>query len=71
MAKSGLSGEEAAQRLWREQAVKVMAGRYMSRPGADGRSPGDDFIRIALVFDEAVTREACRRIAQLLESGGR
>lgn len=69
-AKSGLSGEEAAKRLWQEQAVKVMAGRFMSRAGDDGASPGDDFIRIALVFDEEITREACRRIRQVLDNGG-
>lgn len=57
-------GEDTARRLWRDAGVKVMPGRYMSRPDpATDASPGDGFVRIALVYDEATMREALGRIA--------
>ncbi|RED51321.1 aminotransferase class I/II-fold pyridoxal phosphate-dependent enzyme [Aestuariispira insulae] len=64
---AGLTGEEAAKRLWEEQALKCLPGRYMSRRRADNTSPGDAFIRVALVHDNAIVEEACRRIAAILE----
>ena len=63
---AGMSGEEAARRLWEEQALKCMPGRYMSRQREDGTSPGDNYIRVALVHDNAIVEEACRRIAAIL-----
>lgn len=61
-------GETAAKRLWAEEGVKVLPGRYMAQahaPGSDA-TPGDGYIRIALVHEEAVTAEACRRIRACL-----
>lgn len=66
VAKCGMTGEEAARRLWAEQGVKVMPGRYMSRADKEGKTPGDDFIRIALVHDEATTKEICGRIKDVV-----
>lgn len=46
-------GEEAALRLWREDGVRVVPGGYLARE-VDGRTPGVDRIRVALVgsYDE-------------------
>jgi N-succinyldiaminopimelate aminotransferase len=61
------SGEQAAKTLWREAGVKVLPGRYMARPapGTD-RTPGDDFIRVALVHDPATVADAMDRVARVL-----
>ena len=59
----GLSGELAALSLWQEQGVKVMPGRFMSREDEHGRTPGDDYIRIALVHDVDTTRDMLGRVA--------
>lgn len=60
-------GEAAAKRLWEEAAVKVIPGRYMSRPDAKtGISPGDRYIRAALVHEPSVTRKALRRMRKVL-----
>jgi len=71
-------GEAAALKLWREAGVRVLPGRYLAvgGVGADGclsesannqgPSPGDAFIRAALVADEDTTATALRRIAECL-----
>lgn len=46
-------GEAAALRLWRERGVRVLPGAYLGRETAAGPNPGDDYIRVALVADEA------------------
>jgi succinyldiaminopimelate transaminase len=59
-------GERAALRLWREAAVRVLPGGYTARP-ADGReNPGQGYIRLAVVHDEAVLDAAFARIARVL-----
>lgn len=56
-------GETAARRLWVEQGLKVMPGRMMAQAvGPDGATPGDRYVRIALVHDPETVREVCRRI---------
>ena len=62
-------GEETALRLWREEAVRVMPGAFLSRGGCEGetgRGPGGPYIRIALVHDVEVTEDALRRLASAL-----
>ncbi len=60
-------GEEFAQRLWREAAVKALPGAFMAQPdGVNGANPGKHYIRVALVDDEATTEDALERIAQAL-----
>lgn len=54
--------EAAARRLWREQALVVMPGRYLAADGPDGVNPGAGHLRIALVHDGALTRQALRRL---------
>jgi succinyldiaminopimelate transaminase len=59
-------GERAALRLWREAAIRVLPGGYTAR-AADGReNPGQRYIRLAVVHDEAVLEAAFARIARVL-----
>ena len=63
-------GEEAAKRLWAEAGVKVLPGRLMSRPtDAEGHTPGDGFIRIALVHDPETVRDMLGRVRRVLLNG--
>jgi len=70
VAKSGLSGVQATQKLWDEGGVKVQAGKFMSRAVEDDTNnditPGDDYIRIALVYDEATMKDGLARISRIL-----
>lgn len=59
-------GEAAALKLWREAGVRVLPGAYMAEPGPDGVNPGARYIRVALVYDEAVTQESLNRIVSVL-----
>lgn len=58
--------EAAAVRLWREAGVRVVPGRYLARPGADGRNPGEGYLRIAMVQDRDTTAEALHRLVATL-----
>ncbi len=59
-------GEAATKRLWRDAAVRVLPGGYTAR-AADGRdNPGDSYIRLAIVHDEATLEDAFARIARVL-----
>lgn len=62
-------GEAATKKLWSEAGVKVLPGGYLAR--ADGNSkvsPGDSYIRVALVHDRARTETALVRMKQTLAS---
>ncbi len=66
-SKHGLTGEEAATKLWQDEGIKVMPGRYMCRADEKtGKSPGDDYIRLALVHDEKTVKEICARVRRSL-----
>jgi N-succinyldiaminopimelate aminotransferase len=54
-----------ARELYREQAVTVLPGSFLSRPGAHG-DPGAGRVRIALVGEQAECVEAARRIRAFL-----
>jgi N-succinyldiaminopimelate aminotransferase len=59
-------GEKAALRLWRDAAVRVLPGGYTAR-AADGRpNPGEAYIRLAIVHDEATLSAAFERIRRVL-----
>jgi aspartate/methionine/tyrosine aminotransferase len=62
-------GEKAAVRLWRDAGIRVLPGAYLGRAAADGVNPGDRFIRIALVHDDATLGPALTRVAELLSTG--
>jgi succinyldiaminopimelate transaminase len=59
-------GENAALRLWRNAAVRVLPGAYLARSDGAGVNPGRSFIRVALIDELARTEEALRRIADAL-----
>lgn len=64
-------GEAAAVALWRDHGVKVLPGGYLARPESGDTdsadvTPGDRYVRVALVHAPEVTRAACERIAACL-----
>jgi aspartate/methionine/tyrosine aminotransferase len=63
-------GEDMAIRLWRDAGIRVLPGAYLGRADADGFNPGQRFIRIALVHDDATLVPALGQIAELLTPGG-
>jgi aspartate/methionine/tyrosine aminotransferase len=52
---------EFTKKLYEEYNVKVLAGRFLGRAGV-----GKGYVRIALVYDEATTKEALLRIKDAL-----
>ena len=64
---SAQGGDEAATvKLWRDGGLRVIPGHYLARDGADGRNPGQGYIRVALVQDKEITAEALHRIVAVL-----
>ena len=59
-------GEVVAERLWREAGVRTVPGGYLCGTGADGRNPGSDYLRVAMVESPALTEEALGRIVETL-----
>jgi aspartate/methionine/tyrosine aminotransferase len=59
-------GLALTQRLWRDFALKVLPGAYLTQPDAAGANAGHGFVRIALVHDPDTTREGLGRIAGAL-----
>ncbi|MBV6634029.1 MAG: aminotransferase class I/II-fold pyridoxal phosphate-dependent enzyme [Alphaproteobacteria bacterium] len=54
------------EKLWREQALRVLPGAYLGKEEADGSNPGRDYIRVALVHDLATVEQACSRLRAAL-----
>ncbi len=64
---SAQGGDEAvAQKLWRDGGLRVIPGHYLARDGADGKNPGEGYIRVALVQDKEITAEALHRHVAVL-----
>lgn len=59
-------GVALTTRLWRDYALKVLPGEYLTQPDADGANGGHAFVRIALVHDPETTREGLTRLASAL-----
>ncbi len=59
-------GAAAAKTLWKGCGVKVLPGEYLAQAEPDGVNPGTDYIRVALVHNADVTREALTRIVATL-----
>jgi aspartate/methionine/tyrosine aminotransferase len=59
-------GVELTRRLWRDSALKVLPGAFLTQAGPSGANDGDDYIRIALVHDLETTREGLARLARAL-----
>jgi aspartate/methionine/tyrosine aminotransferase len=64
---SPYGGDEAVTlRLWKEAGLRVVPGRYLAREQADGTNPGEGYIRVAMVQDNATTAEALHRLVAVL-----
>jgi aspartate/methionine/tyrosine aminotransferase len=59
-------GEAATRALWREAGIKVLPGAYMCAEGAGGGNPGAAYVRIALVYDAALSEAALARLGEIL-----
>jgi aspartate/methionine/tyrosine aminotransferase len=57
---------KVAERLWREAGLRVLPGGYAAETDAQGKNPGADYIRIAMVHDKDTTAEALRRLIAVL-----
>lgn len=62
-----IDDEQFAQRLFAEQHVTVLPGRYLART-AQGVNPGAGHVRMALVATETECLQAAQRIATVLDS---
>jgi aspartate/methionine/tyrosine aminotransferase len=64
---SAHGGSEAATlKLWREAGLRVVPGKYLARDEPNGMNPGTDYIRVAMVHDNATTAEALHRLVAVL-----
>ncbi len=52
--------------MWRETGVRVLPGAYLAQE-QNGKNPGKDFIRVALVAQQEITKEALVKIRSLIE----
>jgi aspartate/methionine/tyrosine aminotransferase len=59
-------GENAALTLWKRSGVKVIPGAYLAQAGRDGSNPGSNYVRVALVQQPLVVREALERLVHVL-----
>jgi aspartate/methionine/tyrosine aminotransferase len=59
-------GLELTRRLWRDFALKVLPGAFLTQAGPDGANEGDGYIRVALVHDARTTTEGLSRLAAAL-----
>jgi aspartate/methionine/tyrosine aminotransferase len=59
-------GERAALDLWRTAGVRTLPGGYLATEPADGRNPGADYLRIAMVEAPERTDEAIHRLSEVL-----
>ena len=77
VSETGLSGEQAAVKLWQEGGIRVLPGLYLARdmsPGALGApkelktaiNPGASYLRLALVHDQETTEKALISVNQIL-----
>ena len=58
--------EKTTLDLWRETGVRVLPGAYLAQE-KNGRNPGQNFIRVALVAQQNVTGEALTKIRSFLD----
>ncbi|WP_419903222.1 aminotransferase class I/II-fold pyridoxal phosphate-dependent enzyme [Kiloniella sp.] len=60
------NGVEVTSKLWQEAGIRVMPGAYMSHMDETGVTPGDRYIRLALVYDAEYMAIALKRIKEIL-----
>ncbi len=58
-------GEKAAVKLWKEEGLRVLPGRYLSQD-VNGQNPGHNYIRVALVSDKTNTEQGLLKIRRCL-----
>ena len=58
--------EKTTLDLWRETGVRVLPGAYLAQE-KNGKNPGQNFIRVALVAQQKITEEALTKIRFFLE----
>ena len=56
----------ATKHLWENHGVKVMPGRFMAHTD-NGINPGRNYLRIALVNDETITKKGLQKISKGLQ----
>lgn len=59
-------GEAAAKALWRDAAVRTLPGAYIARRNGSGENPGQRYIRVALVHDDATIAAGMQRMLRVL-----
>jgi len=59
-------GVAATKKLWRQGAVRVLPGSYLSADDPKGGNSGDPYIRVAMVFEHAVMADALTRMSEIL-----
>jgi aspartate/methionine/tyrosine aminotransferase len=59
-------GLELTRRLWRDFALKVLPGAFLTQAGPDGTNEGDAYVRVALVHDPETTSAGLSRLASVL-----
>jgi aspartate/methionine/tyrosine aminotransferase len=59
-------GEKTSLNLWRETGVRVLPGAYLAQE-KNGRNPGQNFIRVALVAEQQITEDGLIKIRSFLE----
>src|SRR5436853_2869378 len=57
-------GEATTLRLWRDAAVRVLPGGYTARAAPGRANPGRQYVRLAIVHDEATLDAAFARIGR-------
>ena len=58
-------GEQAALKLWKETGVRVLPGAYLSQD-VDGKNPGQNYIRVAMVAPKDDVRRGLEMIRDCL-----
>jgi N-succinyldiaminopimelate aminotransferase len=59
-------GCQAARDLWQFEGLKVLPGNYLSQPINGKTTPGDQYIRVALVHDKVTNKSALKRMHRAL-----
>lgn len=57
---------EFTKKLYQEYNVKVLPGEFLARDDAQGENPGIGYVRIALVENEAKTKDALQRVKECM-----
>ena len=63
-------GTKVAVDLWAKAGIKVLPGRFLCQQDEDGLSPGDEYIRVALVNSKAQTIDAIKNMTEILSISG-